>query len=356
MSGTKDKRRENPKAAEEAARWLLRLTTDHSAGCHTAFDEWVRESPVHIEEFLLAQAVSAELVKLDRVSADLLCARSDSSVVALDRSARLLFPTDAMEVPAGLKPRRWLGRIPLLIAAACIAAVAIGWHVLAPLRPGTPSYATLVGAQQSIKLDDGSVIQLNTSSRAEVHFDEEKRVVRLLEGEALFTVAHDAARPFFVTTDSASVRALGTQFNVYRSSASQTRVAVLEGIVQVAPQDQRNTPAALRLNAGEEAQVSNEHAVKTAAPDVDRAVAWRQRQLIFSDARLEDIAAEFNRYNRVQIRVDSQGLKDRRLSGIFDADDPTPLIEFVRQLADVVVERTDTSVAIRVRGSGPPNE
>ena len=49
---------------------------------------------------------------------------------------------------------------------------------------------------------------------------------------ALFVVEHDTARPFIVSAGTAKIRAVGTQFNVYRRSTG-TDVAVVEGVVQV---------------------------------------------------------------------------------------------------------------------------
>jgi transmembrane sensor len=73
---------------------------------------------------------------------------------------------------------------------------------------------------------------LNAHSVVRATFTQHTRDLRLLEGEALFQVAHDGERPFRVRTLDATVRAVGTRFNV---DARQTRtvVSVLEGKVEV---------------------------------------------------------------------------------------------------------------------------
>src|SRR6185312_16380584 len=58
------------------------------------------------------------------------------------------------------------------------------------------------------------------------------RDVELIEGQALFAVAHDVARPFIVSAGNAAVRAVGTQFDVYRKQTGTT-VTVVEGRVAV---------------------------------------------------------------------------------------------------------------------------
>lgn len=78
---------------------------------------------------------------------------------------------------------------------------------------------------------------------------------------------------------------------------------------------------------------------------------WRrQRRLIFQGERLEELATEFNRYNRApQIRVQGAQVANRRLMGIFDADDPESLILFLRQYEDLSVSVTPREVLIRER-------
>ena len=77
------------------------------------------------------------------------------------------------------------------------------------------------------------------------------RLVRL-DGEALFNVTRDSRRPFLVRTRNAAARALGTQLNVYERPDGATRVAVIDGVVEVTP---LAGSVALRLSAGEAGEV-----------------------------------------------------------------------------------------------------
>ncbi len=53
-----------------------------------------------------------------------------------------------------------------------------------------------------------------------------------MRGEALFTVVHEANRPFEVVAGGERIRDLGTRFNVY-AEPGRVVVAVLEGQVDV---------------------------------------------------------------------------------------------------------------------------
>jgi transmembrane sensor len=95
-----------------------------------------------------------------------------------------------------------------------------------------PVYATTFGEQRSITLDDGSVVDINSHSKIRVRYSATERDVELLEGQALFRVAKNASRPFWVSSATTRVRAVGTEFDVYKRR-SGTVVSVIEGRVAV---------------------------------------------------------------------------------------------------------------------------
>ncbi len=75
------------------------------------------------------------------------------------------------------------------------------------LLPRPQTYATQVGEQRSIALNDGSTVELDTRSRIRVRLERDARKIELLEGQALFHVAKDERRPFIVSCDEVRVRA-----------------------------------------------------------------------------------------------------------------------------------------------------
>jgi transmembrane sensor len=72
--------------------------------------------------------------------------------------------------------------------------------------------------------------------------------------------------------------------------------------------------------------------------------------MVFLDNRLQDIAAEFNRYNRKpQIRVDGSSACETLLTGVFDANDPGSMLLFIKSLGGLEVERRPDEIVIRSR-------
>jgi len=204
-----------------------------------------------------------------------------------------------------------------------------------------PTYATAIGEQRSIQLQDGSTVELNSYSTLAVHFSRHERDVKLMKGQALFQVAKDARRPFVVASGDTTVRAVGTQFDVYMKDGG-TIVTVVEGRVAAAP-----TPAtSILLSAGEQLTVTSSSVHKTEHANVARATAWTDHQIVFEGASLIDVAEEFNRYNRKRLVIDGSRLDMFHISGVFSSTDPESLIRFLRDRPGLRVVETVTEIRI----------
>jgi transmembrane sensor len=237
-------------------------------------------------------------------------------------------------------------------------------------------YLTKTGVQRSLALTDGSTIELNSRSKIQLRYSEHERTVELLEGQALFHVAKDVARPFFVRSGEMSVRAVGTKFDVYKKSSGtvvtvvEGRVAVLSGSEEPAPGTndpaggaQRPPHPALRsadatglagsiiLVAGEQGIITQKTVRKTQHPNVASATAWTQRKIVFDSTSLTEVAEEFNRYNDRELVIDRSALGNLHISGVFSSTDPASLIRFLRQRPGLRI--TETAAEIRIEKEIP---
>jgi len=325
--------RDDKPLAEQAAKWLSDL--EHGDRHKQAeFAAWLKESPRHIEEVLCAAAIGKALDRLDPqrwpdVSGFL--ANPVGTVVPL---------AEDTSPPRAVRYRPYR---KLWIAGITAATVCFALALILPYLTGWHKYATTVGEQRTLTLDDGSLACLNTHSQLTARFTSSTREVRLEDGEALFKVRRDPTRPFLVKTDDVVIRALGTQFNVYRK-AEATVVSVVEGAVEVATRQ-----GSQRLAAGEEARIAPDTVTQVRQVDVTRMATWRQRRLVFELKPLAEVAQEFNRYNREpRIRVEGHA-RSKRFSGIFDVDDPRSLMNLLATYSDLAVEEHDGEVVIQTR-------
>jgi transmembrane sensor len=314
--------------------------------------------------------------KID-VQALIACARTETqgNVVSLGRPLASQ-SAEAQDVQArssdGQPAQR--RRVAVRALAAAVALVILAGTLLIGLvLTRDPIYATQIGERRSLTLDDGSTIDLNSRSRIRVHFSKAERDVDLLDGQALFEVAKDAARPFIVKSGRTWVRAVGTQFQVDRKSSGIT-VTVVEGRVMVlatgAAQSSGPPPLA-RSQQGQDSRASGQATVETASPEstslsageqvtvadgviakpkranVAQATAWMQHRLIFDGSRLADVVDEFNRYNARQLVIENAGLADLHISGVYSSTDPASLIRFLKDQPGVQVVESDSLVRIR---------
>jgi transmembrane sensor len=222
------------------------------------------------------------------------------------------------------------------VLIACIAGAMLWWQ-----SEREPAFSTDVGEQRSIALADGSTVELNSRSRIRVRFTSAERVIDLLEGQALFQVASNPNRPFIVHSGAAQVRAVGTQFDVYRT-ASGTIVTVLEGRVAVLGS------RSLELAAGEQVTMTADAIRRPKVADVAAATAWRQRELVFNSTPLGQVAEEFNRYNKRRLTIGDSGLSDFHITGVFSSTDPTSLLRFLRLQPGIRVHESEDEIRISV--------
>jgi transmembrane sensor len=363
--------------AAKAADWVTRMDAgplgpDEQVG----LAEWLRMSPTHVDELLFSASIMAGLTQVDpgksRSIEDLL---SDTApeVIPLFHGHEVSGELSGQGTPganddsdedvATQRGARVLRYWPAL-AASLLAVVAVSWYGSSSAPPSEAS-SVVQGARllasagaepRSIVLEDGSVLYLKANSSARVAFSDTRRLIELVEGAALFDVAHDPDRPFRVFAAGTIAEAVGTRFTVERADGFVT-VAVLEGQVLVGTRmgadltraglrddtiaDSQMGREPVRLGAGSSVQLleNGQRTASVAAAAAPPAEPWQSRQLSFNDEGLSVIAAEFNRFNAVKIVVADAELARTRFSGVFDAHDPESFIAFLELSAGVRVER-----------------
>lgn len=332
--------------ALRASEWLELLTTATDTE-RAAFAEWLGESRLHVQAFLEVAEIEYRLHRIDREhrrDLDLLLSRLPPNVVSLGR------PPPVHLAPRSSVSRRRSWRNAGILAACASAAAAT---VALLLQTQDPQFETAIGEQKTIELPDTSIVILNATSRIDVHLQDSERDIELRQGEAIFTVAHDPARPFKVRTRAGTVTAVGTQFNVYERPSGDTRVSVLEGRVELMAQNATGSGQAAveLLAAGEEADIRLDGTIRrNTNAVVANSVAWRQRRLVFDNAGLVDMVAEFNRYNpTVRLRLEDVPAGVYTYNGIFDAADPESFVSLLEREPDLSVERRGDEVVVRPR-------
>jgi transmembrane sensor len=335
---TQDRRR---RARAEASVWIVRLHGAHrSPELEAGFRRWL-------------QAHSDNAAEFERVTA-VWDAAPHASMAGLPRVARWERPSP--------NPRRWA------IAATLLFVVTAGL-VLDYRLERDPEYVTAIGEQRTVPLDDGSRITLNSNSKIEIEFTVERRVVRLLRGEAFFEVAHNNERPFVVIAGDNQVTAVGTAFEV-RYEPDHIDVTLVEGKVNVTSTAEPLEPSAsvssskpgpdklyssgYAMTAGERLRVAKGAAAIADAPRVDAVIAWRRGEVMLDDTPLTDAIAEMNRYSKSALIIDESSIATLHVSGIYHTGDSEGFAQSVAQLYGLEVSQESGQIHLRTAAPPPP--
>jgi transmembrane sensor len=322
----------------EATDWLIRFSEGEvDAAAREDFSHWLRTSPEHVRAYL---RISALWEDADRIAGP----ESRRDIDELVRGAQ----QEANIVPLGVrrgevdrgKPVRTAKRTPWALAAAVLLAVGMAgtvWYT----RHHAPSYATGTGEQRTVNLPDGSTVLINARSRIRVDFSETERAIDLREGQAFFKVARNPARPFIVRSGVARLRAVGTQFDVYRKEGG-TVVTVVEG--RVAARDSTSTE--VLVAAGEQAVLSLHSARKRPVAHVEAATAWTAGLLVFDGTPLSEVIHEFNRQNVKPLVISGPELAELRISGTFPSSGAERIVRFLQERFHVTVVESDAEIRI----------
>lgn len=226
-----------------------------------------------------------------------------------------------------------------LLAASTVGAVGLG---RAFLTDGE-RHETRRGQQSVARLVDGSSISLNTDTRLDVSVDSSKRHVRFMEGEALFTIARDEARPFIVNLGNARVEVLGTAFNI-RKKTDVVELTVTHGLVSVIGASGQGT----RVGAGKTTLIRPDVIATT---DLDEAllrqrVAWQDGYIELNAETLDQAVAEFNRYRDQPILIGDPRIASLAIAGRFGVHDSDAFVTALHASFAITAERTTDGVVI----------
>jgi transmembrane sensor len=314
---------------QAAAQWVVRLDDPSCSDAdRAAFEAWRGDSHEHEAAF---EREAAAWTRLERL-----------------RALRPGLDAPDRDLLVERQPR--LASIPWargMAAAAAIALVVAGTMTF----DGGTAYATAIGERRVVVLSDNSRIELNTDSKVVVRYRKGVREVKLIRGEAVFEAAKDV-RPFVIKAADAVMQADGSTEMAVRLRSDGAAVTVKRGAVDLdAAQTERKDD--LRLTAGVTAIYSSAGSRSRAVSDseIDRALAWRQGAIALNGQSLEQAVAEFNRYNRQQIRIADPSISGLRLAGYFQTTEPNSFVSAVTSAFPVrAAAGTDGAIRLSRRG------
>ena len=169
--------------------------------------------------------------------------------------------------------------------------------------------STPAGTTTSITLGDGTQVLLSANSRLsyDKDFTDKKREVTLV-GEARFSVAKDANRPFIVRTEQIQTQVLGTVFDVKAYPQTPPDVTLYEGKVEVS----LNGKSPRKMQPGEQATISKEGKLQLAQASAEQG-KWTEGEFAFDDKELKSVMQEIGSWYNISVVFHSRPLLDERI-------------------------------------------
>lgn len=365
MSDTQ--RKEQLLAAERAAEWLQRLEKG-GPDVRAEFARWLRASPQHVRDILLANAFQHALRHMrahHRVDVEALKNRCAFSVIAIGSSKVASRHGTGVcflrRIVRGMFTAGSRGAWPRAAAVALIAIVSL--MVVTIQAVSDHSIVTGAGEWRNVRLEDGTLLRAGPRTRVSVEMTGQQRLLHLAHGKIMVYVAKDLARPLYVETELATARAVGTAFAVRRGDDRDVSVTVQEGTVAVArgpapyASDSQAPAREAVVLAGEGVAVrADAEPLVTRSVDLNRELAWIDDKLIPAEhSSVAKVIREFNLNNHTQIRLLDPKLGERQLRGVLQLSDPMSLARILEQQFPVsIVEDRGTLLVVPRPGATEP--
>jgi transmembrane sensor len=299
-------------ARAEAAAWLARLRSEErTADDERGFRAWLAGSNLNREAFELTNSIFE---------------MAGATARAPIRAPRI--------------SRRHVLRGGVGLAAASVAGLAVY------LRSGS-TYATEIGEQRKVSLEDGTLVALDTDTEIHVSMNDEWRRVKLRRGRAHFDVADDATRPFHVIAGDQWITASRSHFDVSREGAIVS-VLLEEGPLSVARAEEIDSLPVPRIVApGQRLVFDTDRIVRDERPVISQAIAWRHGRLAFFEEPLSEAVAAMNRYTRRPIVILDPEIAQMPISGNYSVGDAEAFATSVSVLLPVRVGLERNRVTLR---------
>lgn len=289
--------------------------------------EWINENNNNKNEFELTQRLWTDSKEAVLFPVD------------IDKAWQKINAKTTEKITTKVVPFPW--KKTLSIAASVIIITGIFYIFF---QPGETKWKTILAqnANKEFQLPDGTKISLRKGSKLSVpeNYGDVSRKV-LLEGEAFFTVQHNASNPFSIQTSRSIIQDIGTAFLVHNDD-SLDQVSVLEGEVNISSISKKDKP--LSLLPGETAIMQNSVLQKQKV-DTTNLLSWKTQTLVFHNTALFTVARDLKDYFQADFRL-TDAVREVPITAEFHNDSLEQVVNELRLLTGLKIEIKGKTVMI----------
>ncbi|AOA58542.1 hypothetical protein BFG52_09390 [Acinetobacter larvae] len=304
---------------EQAALWLLQLESeDCTAATQQACLQWRQENPKHEQVFQQMRQSLGQLHQLRQ------------------QHSQMIPHTIIEDAIQQSQTDQRFKRLHLLSIAAVFCGFGVLWQCL-PINYWLADTRSDYQNWSQQQLPDHSDIQISGKSAYNIQFNQQQRVVDLIDGNILVDVAKDAQRPFIIQTRFAHIKALGTRF-IVQQHAHATILTMLESTTEVTT----TTPSGLQLqqkiHAGEQVIIDHQgiHPVQHISVELAH-TAWQKHMLMVDLMPLDQVLAILQSYDAARFKYDPDQLKSIKVTAMLPLNGSA--LELLQQSLDIQVEQ-----------------
>jgi transmembrane sensor len=300
---------------DQAMAWVVRLTSGETTSeDHDHFRLWRDASALHAEALARARRLWMQMeIALPEIEQEHAAERDRQNLEHSHERQRLRFA------------RRFAPQ--LAIAASLLVAINLGFQYV---HNWQFDQVTGVGERRTIVMADGTSIAMNADTAFNENFTKGERRIRMVRGQAFFQIAHEV-RPFIVETRHATIRDIGTDFNVALTPLT-TRVVVREGLVEASNDRQR-----VRLGAGQGTDITATGIAAAEVVDMSLETAWMRGRFVAADMPLSDVIAAIAPYSSRRIVLRTDAVASKRVNASIDLNNVGEWLASLDQMDDIDV-------------------
>lgn len=278
----------------------------------------------------------------------------DPEELSASRNAMFNRLTDRIQQPA--KTVSFAAYRRTLSIAASVAVIVVAGYIyrknmLDIVAPHRITYAYSEHGHISKQiLSDGTIVWLKGKSKLTfpARFAGKERLVSL-EGEALFEVTRDVARPFVVRCGSLTTQVLGTSFNMRSNNNGEVAISVLTGAVMIGSDATRQQVVRTNesiLYSEKQASVVNVHPSRR---DIHEFIQGTEYDMAFNDAAMHNVIQKIEKKFEVKINLEDTAMLKSVITADMTDQSLAHTMEMISQALNLDVVINEKTVFIRAK-------
>jgi transmembrane sensor len=325
------------------------LITRYLSGEASSFEEkqlfdWVSQSSENEQEFLkFKKSWQLSGQKFEVAAKDLAIDVDHEWNVFLEKSGN----KTSRVVPLGPPSKNLLW---LRYAAVILVLILCGWAVQYFITDASTTVIRTANASRKVTLPDGSQITLNQRSMLTYsqNFGKDDRKLTL-EGEGFFDVVADQSKPFIINCGEVTVQVVGTSFNVRAyDSIAEAEVIVRSGIVKVST---HRVKEGMQLQAGQKVTyLKTDYKLIQSTNNDQNYLAWNTREIVFSNATLQEVAQTLERTYGVKIMLPDTVPSSCEVSASFNDQTLESVMKVLERTLNLNYRRVGNNIEITDTG------